>query len=36
MPPEGCIVVEDGTAGVAAAVAAGMPVVGFYGGSHCP
>lgn len=31
-----CIVVEDSTVGVAAAVAAGMPVVGFSGGSHCP
>src|SRR5207253_9564476 len=36
MPPEGCIVVEDSPAGAAAAVAAGMPVVGFCGGSHCP
>jgi HAD superfamily hydrolase (TIGR01509 family) len=31
-----CIVVEDSTIGVAAAVAAGMPVVGFCGGGHCP
>src|SRR5439155_4543750 len=35
-PPEGCIVVEDSAAGVEAAVAVGMPVVGFCGGSHCP
>jgi HAD superfamily hydrolase (TIGR01509 family) len=34
MPPA-CIVVEDSVVGVAAAVAAGMPVVGFCGGSHC-
>jgi HAD superfamily hydrolase (TIGR01509 family) len=34
--PEACIVVEDSIVGVAAAVAAGMPVVGFCGGSHCP
>ena len=30
-----CVVVEDSTIGVAAAVAARMPVVGFCGGSHC-
>ena len=35
-PPGGCIVVEDSAAGVAAAIAAQMPVVGFCGGSHCP
>ncbi len=34
--PAGCTVVEDSLVGVAAAVAAGMPVVGFCGGSHCP
>jgi HAD superfamily hydrolase (TIGR01509 family) len=33
--PAACIVVEDSVVGVIAAVAAGMPVVGFYGGSHC-
>ena len=33
--PDRCLVVEDSTAGVAAAVAARMPVVGFCGGSHC-
>ncbi len=36
VPPASCTVVEDSVVGVAAAVAAGMPVVGFYGGSHCP
>jgi HAD superfamily hydrolase (TIGR01509 family) len=33
--PASCIVVEDSVVGVAAAVAAGMPVIGFCGGSHC-
>jgi HAD superfamily hydrolase (TIGR01509 family) len=33
---EGCLVVEDSLAGVEAARAAGMAVVGFCGGSHCP
>jgi HAD superfamily hydrolase (TIGR01509 family) len=33
--PAACTVVEDSVVGVAAAVAAGMPVVGFTGGSHC-
>ncbi len=36
VPPAGCTVVEDSVVGVTAAVAAGMPVVGFCGGSHCP
>jgi HAD superfamily hydrolase (TIGR01509 family) len=35
-PREHCVVVEDSAVGVAAAVAAGMPVVGFCGGRHCP
>jgi HAD superfamily hydrolase (TIGR01509 family) len=34
--PADCTVVEDSVIGVAAAVAAGMPVLGFCGGSHCP
>ncbi len=33
--PARCVVIEDSLAGVAAAVAAGMPVLGFHGGSHC-
>ena len=34
MDPAGCLVVEDSTAGVRAAVAAGMRCFGFVGGSH--
>jgi HAD superfamily hydrolase (TIGR01509 family) len=33
---EHCVVVEDSTVGVEAAIAAGMAVVGFCGGRHCP
>jgi HAD superfamily hydrolase (TIGR01509 family) len=33
--PAQCLVIEDSVAGIAAAVAAGMPVLGFHGGSHC-
>jgi HAD superfamily hydrolase (TIGR01509 family) len=36
VPREHCIVVEDSTVGVEAAVAAGMRVLGFCGGAHCP
>jgi HAD superfamily hydrolase (TIGR01509 family) len=33
--PATCVVIEDSVAGVQAAVAAGMRVIGFTGGSHC-
>jgi HAD superfamily hydrolase (TIGR01509 family) len=33
--PARCIVIEDSVAGIAGAIAAGMPVLGFDGGSHC-
>lgn len=35
VPPQRVAVVEDSLPGVAAAVAAGMRVIGFAGGSHC-
>jgi HAD superfamily hydrolase (TIGR01509 family) len=34
--PARCVVIEDSIPGVRAAVSAGMDVIGFCGGSHCP
>jgi HAD superfamily hydrolase (TIGR01509 family) len=33
--PGRCVVIEDSVPGIAGAVAAGMTVLGFHGGSHC-
>jgi HAD superfamily hydrolase (TIGR01509 family) len=34
--PRACVVIEDSIAGVTAGAAAGMNVIGFTAGSHCP